>query len=191
MATYNEKKFETVQGIQYVVRSAKYEDGESILNYNIQIMNDSAEVLLTMPEELDMTVEQESRWLKKMEESVSDLALVATHNSEVIGFLDFSAGHRKRIAHTGDFGMSVKKEFRGQGVGSALLGSLIEWATNSQYIEKINLQVHATNMPAISLYKRKGFVIEGTRQRELKYGENKYIDSVLMAKWVKRFAKQD
>lgn len=178
-------KFFDKQGSEFIVRSADFDDGESVLNFGIEVMKDSSDVLLTMPDELDMTIEQESEWLKKTKESPSNLALVAEYNSRIIGFLDFSAGHRKRIAHTGEFGMSVQKEFRHQGIGSALLDSLIKWASASPLIEKINLQVHATNSPAISLYKSKGFVEEGMRRFELKYGPDKYVDSILMAKWVK------
>ena len=80
--------------------------------------------------------------------------------------------------------MSVEKKLRRIGIGSALLDCLISWANNNSQIEKINLQVHSTNKPAIALYESKGFTVEGIRKKELKYSQNRYVDSVLMASWV-------
>ena len=185
MTKFAPKQFITKNGIEFSIRSAHAEDGESVLKFGKQIMKDSGKFVLTMPEELNLTVSEEAQWLKNMEDSPSNIALLAESQSEIIGFLDFSAGRRQRIAHTGEFGMSVKREYRRSGIGSALLDSLIEWTKSNPKIEKINLQVHATNDRAISLYKSKGFVIEGTRRAELKYGEDHYVDSILMAKWVK------
>jgi hypothetical protein len=48
-------------------------------------------------------------------------------NSKIVGLLDFSNGHRQRIAHTGEFGMSVEKAVRDQGIGSLLLQVRIGW----------------------------------------------------------------
>jgi RimJ/RimL family protein N-acetyltransferase len=45
-------------------------------------------------------------------------------------------------------------------VGTALLQALLEWAESSPVIEKVCLDVFATNEPAIRLYKNLGFIEE-------------------------------
>jgi RimJ/RimL family protein N-acetyltransferase len=51
-------------------------------------------------------------------------------------------------------------------------------------IEKIGLSVFATNLDAIRLYKRLGFVEEGRQPREIKLGPGEYADNVLMYRFV-------
>ncbi|HLE12815.1 MAG TPA: GNAT family protein [Bacteriovoracaceae bacterium] len=65
-----------------------------------------------------------------------------------------------------------------------LLNALIEWAFRNKTIEKIGLSVHANNDRAIALYKKLGFEIEGIKKRDLKYGDDQYIDTVVMARFV-------
>ena len=47
---------------------------------------------------------------------------------------------------------------RGQGIGADLLASGIDWMLSAPSTKKINLTVNADNVPAISLYKKFGFV---------------------------------
>jgi RimJ/RimL family protein N-acetyltransferase len=105
-------------------------------------------------------------------------------NSKIVGLLDFSNGHRQRIAHTGEFGMSVEKSVRDQGIGSLLLQVLIDWAAQNETIEKIGLNVHSNNERAIALYKKMGFEIEGIRKRDLEYGDGQYVDTTVMGRFV-------
>ena len=115
----------------------------------------------------------------------SSIILVATVDSQIVGMLDFSAGHRKRIAHTGNFGVSINKYFRDDGIGKILIQTLLNWAAQHPVIEKVNLKVHATNSRAISLYQKLGFIEEGLFRNELKYSNGQYVDSVEMCKFVK------
>ncbi len=100
--------------------------------------------------------------------------------NEAIGLIDFSNGPKERIAHIGDFGMSVDASMRGLGIGTILLQSLIDWAQSLDKIEKINLRAHSDNDIAIGLYKKMGFTVEGVQKRDLKYGPEKYVDTVFM-----------
>jgi RimJ/RimL family protein N-acetyltransferase len=99
--------------------------------------------------------------------------------------VDFANGHRRRISHTGEFGLSVLKKWRGQGIGEILLSALLDWARSVPDLEKINLLVHATNDRAIALYRKFGFEVEGRRKKDLKLGPGEYVDSVLMGLWIK------
>ena len=92
---------------------------------------------------------------------------------------------RKRLEHNGMLGISVRREFRGRGVGEALLSALLDWARANPLIEKVSLAVFADNAPAIALYRKLGFKEEGRREREIKFGEGQYKDDLLMAVWVK------
>ena len=63
-----------------------------------------------------------------------------------------------------DLGMFVAAGHRGGGIGSALLEAVVDWA-RTQEAHKVSLAVWPTNSPAIGLYARYGFRVEGTRRR--------------------------
>ncbi len=65
-----------------------------------------------------------------------------------------------------------------------MLKALIGWAEASPLIEKISLSVFATNVDAIRLYQRLGFVEEGRQPHEFKVGADEYTDNVLMCRFV-------
>jgi RimJ/RimL family protein N-acetyltransferase len=50
-------------------------------------------------------------------------------------------------------------------------------------LKRVELEVFASNVPAIALYLRSGFVIEGCKRRA-RYLDGKYDDLILMAKWL-------
>lgn len=183
MAEYPNQTFKSKSGADVVVRTAMNEDASAIHELSKGVMEEEV-YQLTSGSEFKMTIEKQERWIESHLSNPNHIALVAEIDSKIVGLLDFSNGHQKRIAHTGQFGMSVEKEFRGQGVGYLLLHVLIEWARSNPTIEKIGLNVHGNNDRAIALYKKMGFEVEGVRKRDLKYGNSLYVDTVVMARFV-------
>jgi len=78
-----------------------------------------------------------------------------------------------------DLGMFVVDGHRGGGIGRALLESVIDWA-GAAGAHKISLAAWPTNHPAIGLYARYGFRIEGTRRRHYRRRSGALWDSVVM-----------
>ena len=140
---------------------------------------------VTTLEEFKKTVEQERKWIQAHHDEPAHLALVAEVNGSLTGFLDFEKGSRKRLAHQGTLQMSVRPEFREKGIGTALVQSLIGWAKENPAIEKVTLEVFATNEAAIRLYGKMGFVEEGRRVRHVKIADGEYVDVILMYVFVK------
>ena len=56
--------------------------------------------------------------------------------------------------------LTVDTEFRGKGVGHALLTRAIEWA-KQQHFPGVTLETQDNNVPACMLYERCGFVLSG------------------------------
>jgi len=61
--------------------------------------------------------------------------------------------------------MIVKKEFRGNGIGSALVDEVINFAKKHNLL-KIWLWTQEILTPAIKLYEKKGFVMEGKQHSQ-------------------------
>jgi RimJ/RimL family protein N-acetyltransferase len=65
------------------------------------------------------------------------------------------------LRHVAELNLVVHQGWQNQGIGTLLLQHVIEWAKLSQGIEKIELNVRASNARAIALYKKMGFQEEG------------------------------
>ncbi|MEW5323430.1 GNAT family N-acetyltransferase [Geobacillus thermoleovorans] len=183
MGTIQPRRLVTESGQPMVVRTARPEDAERAVAF-VKAVAAEAPYLLTMEAEVTVTEEQQRQWLQQMADDPGKLALLAEHDGEMIGFLDFHNGHKQRTKHQGAFGMSVKNGFRGQGVGKALLAALLDWATEHPFIEKVCLEVVADNTNAIRLYQKFGFVEEGVKKKALKIDDKTYWDLILMARFV-------
>ena len=98
-----------------------------------------------------------------------------------MGSLSFTAGHRPRVRHYGEFGLSVAQKYWGQGLGGALLDTLFDWAVGGGVVKKINLKVNTLNERAVGLYLKKGFVFEGKVLKDLCV-DGEYFDHHIMGK---------
>jgi L-phenylalanine/L-methionine N-acetyltransferase len=86
-----------------------------------------------------------------------------------------------RRMHARGLGITVGKDFQGQGLGDRLMHSVLDWADNWAGVLRIELTVFTDNARAIDLYQRHGFVQEGVlRAYALRGGE--YVDALSMAR---------
>lgn len=80
-----------------------------------------------------------------------------------------------------DFGMFVRAERRGQGIGRALLVAALDWARVAG-AHKVSLECWPHNTAAIALYEQHGFVVEGRKRRHYRRGGGAAAwDSLIMA----------
>ena len=157
---------ELKNGLSLLICEAEAEDAGALLAY-IEDVSGESDFLTFGPGEFELTEREEAEFLRACRASESGVYLLALIGDEIVGTLNFSAGHRSRIRHSGELGMSVRKAYWGLGVGSSLLDTLLDWARQTGVIKKVNLRVRADNHRAILLYERKGFVREGTIRKEI------------------------
>jgi ribosomal protein S18 acetylase RimI-like enzyme len=79
----------------------------------------------------------------------------------------------------GDLGMCVAHEWRGRGVGSALLATAIDWA-RERGLHKLSLGVWPHNTAAIALYRKFGFVEEGRKVKQYRRKSGELWDTIEM-----------
>ncbi len=113
MSEYGPRKLNSKFGSGVVIRSAKARDAGEILEISKSVMGEEI-YQLTSASEFSMTIEAEEKWIESHTANASHLLLVAEIEGKVVGLLDFSNGRRHRIAHTGEFGMSVERSVRDQ-----------------------------------------------------------------------------
>ncbi|HYF83492.1 MAG TPA: GNAT family N-acetyltransferase [Clostridia bacterium] len=165
-------------GRKITIRNASKSDAASMLKFIDIICRETA--YLTFGEgEFQMSIEEEENLIESKSKTDNALFLVAEINDEIVGNLSFSAGMRKRLRHVGEFGVSVRGDHWGLGIGRALIEYLIDWAGTTGIVRKINLRVRTDNEKAIKLYKSLGFEVEGRLLRDLMI-DNKFFDSYQM-----------
>jgi putative acetyltransferase len=117
-------------------------------------------------------------WLDSIKAS-RRFELVVTRDGAAVGFgaLYVNGEH---FDHCGVLTIGVRREVRGQGIGTALLRALLATAQRFAGLAKIALTVLVENEPAIRLYRRHGFAIEGLHRRFARRGQE-FCDAYSMA----------
>jgi len=125
-----------------------------------------------------VSAEETRKWIEKPPDGIT--CIVAILEDRLVGAADVTR-YRGRRDHVGGIGMSVHDDFHGRGIGSALLGALVDTADKWLNLRRLELSVYVDNEPAIRLYKRFGFVIEGTR-RAAAFRDGEFVDDYVMAR---------
>lgn len=111
-------------------------------------------------------------------ENLLSTNIVAQYQEKIIGYAGMwtiiDEGHITNIA--------VDEEYKGRSVGNYLLMGLIKQCKNNE-IYKITLEVRKSNVVAINLYKKHGFVEAGIRKD---YYINEKEDAIIMWKTIER-----
>ena len=131
------------------------------------------------PGDLDLTVEREREIVENYAKSENMIFLVGYIGDELVSIANFASSKRSRLRHRGELGMSVRKKYWRHGIGQAMLQALIDWAKGTGIIRKIDLEVISSNVPAIRLYEKLGFVKEGTIRRAL-FINGQFVDTHIM-----------
>ena len=112
----------------------------------------------------------------------TDLLLVAERDGKLVGSAGMhAAGAALRRRHVVVIGLSVGAGAQRQGVGTALMQALCDYADRWMGVLRIELTVYVDNAGAIALYRKFGFEIEGTHKAyALRAG--RYVDAHAMAR---------
>ena len=161
-----------------IVRKAKKSDAKELVEY-LNIIGGESDYLTFGAGEFGKSVEQEEAFIENVLKEENAVALIAEFNGKIVGNLNFSGGPRQRTAHVGEFGISVLKEYWGNGIGEYLIKYLIDWSKTSSIIRKINLRVRTDNKRGIKLYKKLGFSEEGIIKRDFLI-DGEFYDSLIM-----------
>lgn len=128
----------------------------------------------------------EEMWVARLAENLApgrqDLLLVAEQGGEVVGSSGLHpVGAALRRRHAMMLGISVAKEAQRRGVGSALMAAMCDYADRWVGVLRLELSVYVDNAPAIALYRKFGFEIEGTH-RAYAMRDGAYVDAHAMAR---------
>jgi RimJ/RimL family protein N-acetyltransferase len=146
------------------IRDAEPDDASILLPYFQRIGGETPHLTFGA-EGVPLTEDEERAHVERIRNTDNALCILALSAGEIVGHLTFTGGAKPRTRHTGEFGISIIRPYWRDGLGQILIEILIDWATAGGIVRKINLRVRTDNTPAIALYQRLGFVIEGRESR--------------------------
>jgi putative acetyltransferase len=131
---------------------------------------------------LRMPFETVEAWERRIAKSTPESTwIVAELDSKLVGHGSVTVQSAPRRAHIGEIVIGVDDNFVGRGIGSAILSALLDVADNWRGLKRLELTVYADNEPAIGLYTRHGFVVEG-RHVKAGFTDGAYHDLLTMAR---------
>ena len=127
----------------------------------------------------DRTPEERAAWLDGR--TPRHPVLVAVAGGRVVGWGSLNPFNpRRAYDHVADFSLYVERDWRGRGVGGALLAALIARARQLGY-HKLVLSAFPWNAPGMALYQKHGFRTVGT-YTEQGMLDGKWVDTIIMEK---------
>lgn len=161
----------TVTGVQ--VRPARPDDADAIS----RIFNHEVLTSVSVFELVPRSVAEQRAWLA--ERSGAMAVLVAEVDHEVVGFASLSP-YRDRPAYrtTVEDSVYVDRDHHGSGLGRALLGALVQRATDHGFHTVIG-RITADNTASIRLHEALGFEIVG-HEREVGRKFGRWLDVVVV-----------
>ncbi|ANU10749.1 N-acetyltransferase GCN5 [Planococcus antarcticus DSM 14505] len=163
------------------IRKLTINDAPAYYDLRIEALRDSPDAFSTqLKDALQRPVEKTAENLA-LENAVTFGAFKA---GKLLGNLTLVRNTAPKLNHRASVvAVYVTPDERGHGLAGRLMQELLQFATNWQGLERLDLMVASENLPAIALYEQCGFEKYGTEVWSMKTPE-KYIDENLMVKFI-------
>lgn len=161
--------------MEYIIRPVNKRDAEDLNRIRRQ------------PGVLKHTLGMPSDRLEGTESFLSNVSkdnfiFVAEVDNKVVGVAGLHLAAPIRERHIGSVGISVDVDYHGNGIGRALMNTLLDMADNYLKLVRVELAVNTNNEKAKKLYESLGFEVEGIRKYAVITG-GEYNDDYYMARY--------
>ncbi len=160
------------------VREVRVDDAATFLELCTRLDEESSFMMLE-PGERQTTVDEQRLQIAAILAQPNSTILVAEAGTSLAGYVAAHGGEFRRNRHSAYVVAGVCQSFSGQGIGTRLFQSLVEWAPTVR-VSRLELTVMEHNAAGVALYRKIGFVEEGLRQRSMRVN-GRFIDEIAMA----------
>ena len=170
----------------YNIRPLEIDDFPAFLNIQREALLQAPEVFGSDYDWFEglSVLSKEQRFEKYVNYPYQYLLGAVDVSGRIVGMIGYSGQEQMKLRHKGRlWGLFVLEEFRGHGIASKLIASLIETARDILEVEQIQLTVSTHNEASYGLYLRLGFAVYGTELRAMKV-DDYYVDEYLMVKFL-------
>ena len=131
------------------------------------------------------TLKEEQEWLKNELKNIKrkiQVMLIAQDGNKIVGISEIKL-KRGKESHVGELGISVRKEYRGRGLGKKLMAEILKSAKKElkPKIKIVRLSVFPENKIAQNLYKKFGFKKVAVIPKQLQH-QKELVDEIVMIK---------
>jgi len=135
------------------------------------------------------TLKKEELWFDKYSKDKNKKFFTICIDSMPIGFMGLS--RIDKTNRNADAFIAIGDDkYRGKGFGKIAMQYLVDYGFDKLGLHKINLGVFEKNIPAVNLYKKLGFVIEGIMRDEV-FFNGEYHNQISMAIFNKDVASKN
>ena len=166
--------------VTFHVREAVPDDAPTLLAHVHRLCDEPGVCITLARDEFTMTENEERRFVADIAAADNSVFLVAEAGGKLVGLLVAQGGKRRAMRHEAVLALSVAAEWRGRGVGTALMARCVDWARSTGIVTRLELKVFTRNATAIRLYERLGFTTEGVCLRAV-FRDGRYEDNLLMS----------
>jgi RimJ/RimL family protein N-acetyltransferase len=121
-------------------------------------------------------VDQTRKFIKLIN-NIGGVHLVVLDGDTIVGWCDITPHPNEGLTHVGSLGMGVLPKYRHKGWGTKLVSEALQVAFKKD-LERIELEVFASNVGAIRLYQNTGFIEEGCK-RDARKLDGQYDDIIM------------
>ncbi len=171
----------TKKGKDIIIRHLEKDDLNELWRYINEISQEKTYIRFQGEE---TTLQEEKKYVEsflKKVENVEGVKLLVFHDNKLVGVADIYL-QEKTSHHVGTFGITIAKDYRGEGIGKLLMNLTIEEGKKLMpNLKIIQLAVFSNNGIACSMYERLGFTRFGMLPKGTLH-KGQYVDHIYMYK---------
>jgi len=171
--------FTAKDGREVILRTPRWEDLDDLMELINSLIEEGADIEYDVKQTRDEEVDWLSKAIAQLEKG-NALYMVAEVEGKVIASSSVTKRRFSCEDHAGNLGIIIKSGYRGVGIGTEMMKTLIDQA-RKMGLKILTLTVFATNKIAIHVYKKVGFKEVGRIPKAI-YRNEKYIDRIIMVK---------
>ncbi len=176
-------KFDTIytvlkNGAKCTLRAPKTEEAAELAEFIKDVCGET-DFLLRTADECNETVEQEERFIQRLNDSPHEMMIVCEIDGHVAGNCQLSFNEKYRIAHRASIGISIRKRYWGLGIGTAMFEAMIA-AAKERGITHLELDFMEGNNRGRALYEKMGFRINSIMPDALRTVDGKLVNEYHM-----------
>lgn len=176
-------RFISKKGKEITLRYPLSTDVGILLDFAHHLIDEDAYIKISgVTSRNDLTHENEEKYVLDLLKEISEkqgIHALAFHEDRLIGNAGITKGSVRK-EHVGLLGISIHRDFRGEGIGREMMTYLLGEAKKIG-LTIIELKVYGPNSQAIHLYKKLGFEEVGRLPDSIRYRDT-FLDEVWMAK---------
>ena len=186
---FEPKEITLKNGLTAILKTPEAGDGEKMLSCIMACCGET-EFLVRYPEEWEIDVEQEKKWIESLRSSNDNMGIACYVDGDLAGHCDIRYKTNMKDGHRAVLGIALLKEYWNLGIGSAMFSELIAEAEKYD-IEILELQFVEGNDRAKHLYEKFGFTIVAELPNAFKLRDGTYLSEIFMQKYLPRFHEKN